>query len=381
MKLAINLFLSFGMLALCLWLVWPAAAERHELALAFRHLEWATFAPYLFAWLGLQLVVHICRSLRWNHLLAPLGVKVPAGPLLAISSVGFMAILALPARLGEFVRPGLLRRRGISASAALGTVAVERIVDGLMISLLVFAAFFSLRGPAAPGWMMPTAYAALGVFAAALVFLVFAMWRAEATVQFCLRMSLLPRIAPRIATLIEVKALEMIRGFAVLKDKKNLIAFCAWSIVYWTANGLGVWVLAQAFDLPLSLVGGFAVMGLVAVGISLPNSPGLVGQFQWLTLLGLSLYLPGVTDKSHALFAPALAYAIAQHLLQVGWYVGMGALGIASPWVSFSDLRKARSSSSVTTETVLPATVPPVDKKLALAGAGGDDPPDASLPR
>ena len=38
-----------------------------------------------------------------------------AGPLLAISSVGFMAILALPARLGELVRPGLLRKRGISA--------------------------------------------------------------------------------------------------------------------------------------------------------------------------------------------------------------------------------------------------------------------------
>src|SRR5436190_8544426 len=142
MKLAINLFLSLAMLALCLWLVWPGASERHDLALAFERLEWGTFAPYLFAYIGLQLVVHICRSLRWNHLLAPLGVKVPAGPLLAISSVGFMMILAFPARLGEFVRPGLLRKgRYTTASAALGTVAVERIVDGLVISLLVFGAF------------------------------------------------------------------------------------------------------------------------------------------------------------------------------------------------------------------------------------------------
>ena len=37
----------------------------------------------------------------------------------------------------EFVRPALLRKRGhISGSAVLGTVAVERIVDGLMVSLL-----------------------------------------------------------------------------------------------------------------------------------------------------------------------------------------------------------------------------------------------------
>src|SRR4029079_19688476 len=102
--------------------------------------------------------------LRWNYLLAPLGITIPNGPLLAISSVGFMAILALPARLGEFVRPGLLRKRGVAATAGLGTVAVERIVDGLLVSVFVFVAFFALRGPASPRWMMPTAYAALGIF-------------------------------------------------------------------------------------------------------------------------------------------------------------------------------------------------------------------------
>jgi uncharacterized protein (TIRG00374 family) len=378
MRLAVNLALSFGMLALCLWLVWPDAGERAQLSDAFGRLEWGSFAPYLLAFLGLQIVVHVCRSLRWNHLLAPLGVKIPPGPLLAISSVGFMAILALPARLGEFVRPGLLRRRGVSGSSALGTVAVERIVDGLMISLFVFGAFYAVRGPNAPGWMMPTAYLALGVFAAALVFLVFAMWRPEATVRTSLRLSLLPHLAPRLARVIEDKLLEMIRGFAVLRDRRNLVAFLAWSLVYWTANGLGVWVLALGFDLPLSVMGGLATMGLVAVGISLPNSPGLVGQFQWFTLLGLSLYLgpgvmcdPGATCS--ALHAQALAFAITSHLVQVVWYVAMGALGLASPWVSFADLRSARRAAAK------PAAEP--GEKLAPAAAGGDDPSDAVAPR
>src|ERR1041384_2042781 len=167
MRLAINLTLSLGMLALCTWLVWPAAVERGEIHEVLARLRWADFAPYLAGYAALQIVVHLCRSLRWNHLLAPLRVRVPAGPLLAISSVGFMAILALPARLGEFVRPGLLRKgKYTTASAALGTVAVERIVDGLIISLLVFCAFFAHRnvgGAGAPSWMMPTAYAALAV--------------------------------------------------------------------------------------------------------------------------------------------------------------------------------------------------------------------------
>lgn len=348
MKLAVNLILSFGMLALCLWLVWPDAVDRDRIEHALRGLEWSEFAPYLAVYFGLMLLQHLCRALRWNYLLAPLKIRIPNGPLLAISSVGFMAILALPARLGEFVRPGLLRRRGISASAALGTVAVERIIDGLMISLFVFVAFFALRGPDSPGWMMPTAYAALGIFAAALVFILFAMRKPEATVAFCLRWSLLERFVPRIARAIEGKLLEMIRGFAVLRDLPNLGKFCIWTIVYWSANGLTVWVLARAFHLDLSLIGGFAIMGLVGVGISLPNSPGLVGQFQWFTLLGLSLYLgQGVMDdcavgQDTCLHATALAFAIVHHLFQVIWYVGMGALGLATPWVSFSDLRHAR---------------------------------------
>jgi uncharacterized protein (TIRG00374 family) len=359
MKLAINLALSFGMLALCLWLVWPGAAERHELVLAFERLEWVSFAPYLFGFFGLQIVVHLCRSLRWNHLLAPLGVKIPPGPLLAISSVGFMAILALPARLGEFVRPTLLRRYKVSGSSGLGTVAVERIVDGLLISLFVFIAFFSLRGPNAQSWMMPTAYTALGVFSAALAFVLFAMWRSEPTVDFCLRISLLPRIAPRISAIIRTKLLDLIRGFSVIRDKKNLIAFVAWSLVYWTCNGLGVWLLTRAFGIPISVMGGMATMALVAIGISLPNAPGLVGQFQWFTLLGLSLYLgPEVLREGSALHPLALAAAITQHLLQVAWYVAMGFLAFATPWVSFSDLRKARVGV-VTLDSTVTVDVPP----------------------
>jgi glycosyltransferase 2 family protein len=296
--------------------------------------------PYLAIYGVLLVVVQLCRSLRWNNLLAPLGVRIPAGPLLAISAVGFMAILALPARLGEFVRPGLLRRRGISATAALGTVAVERIVDGLLISLFVFGAFFSLRGPNAPSWMMPTAYAALAVFSAALVFIVFAMRWPARTVAVSLRMTLLPKLAPRIATVIETKLLDMIRGFDVLKDRKNLATFVLWSVVYWGANGAGVWVLARAFGLELSLVGSYAVMGLIAVGIILPNAPGLVGQFQWFTLLGLTLYLgPDANTEHTALYATTFAFANVHYGLQVGWYILCGAIGLLTPWVSFSELR------------------------------------------
>ncbi|NVB84287.1 MAG: flippase-like domain-containing protein [Kofleriaceae bacterium] len=348
MKLALNLGLSLGMLALCAWLVWPDATTRQQLSATFQALEFAKFAPYLAAYIGLLVIVQLTRSLRWNFLLAPLGVRVPSGPLLAISSVGFMAILALPARLGEFVRPGLLRKRGVSATAALGTVAVERIIDGLLVSLFVFGAFFALRGPDSPGWMMPTAYAALGIFALAMVFLIGALKWPEKSVGFWLKLSLLPRLAPRIANAIERKLLEMIRGFEVMRDTKNLASFVAWSLVYWICNGLGVYVLARGFGLELGLVGTFATMGLVAVGITLPNSPGLVGQFQWFTLLGLSLYIPGAATKGSAIYGTTFAMANVHYGLQVVWYVLCGALGLATPWVSFHDIIDVRRSEPKT---------------------------------
>jgi len=360
MRLAINLVLSFGMLAVCLYFIWPSPDNRHLLAEAARAMSWAEFWPYLAAYLGLMGVVHFCRTWRWNNLLAPLGVRLGFGRLFAISSVGFLAILALPARLGEFVRPSLIRQKGhISASAALGTVAVERVVDGLMVSLFVFGALFSLRGPGAPGWMMPTAYAALGVFAAALIFLVFAMRRPEATVDFCLKMSLMRRFAPRAAASIREKLLEMIRGLAVLRDFRNLAVFVLWSLIYWTANGLTVLVMARAFGLPLTPIGAYASMGVVAVGIMLPNAPAIAGQFQYFTLVGLSLYLGRevLQDKPpHPLYISSMLMATVHYLLQVAWYTTAGVLGLASKHVAWADLVRSRKVGPAPATSDDPAT-------------------------
>ncbi|WP_428266126.1 lysylphosphatidylglycerol synthase transmembrane domain-containing protein [Haliangium sp.] len=335
MKLAINIVLSLVMLAICLFLVWPAPEDQGRLGEALARLD----LLYLAGFLGVLAVVHFFRSWRWNYLLAPLGVRLGAGRLLAVSSVGFMAILALPARLGEFVRPALLRKKGeISATAVLGTVAVERIIDGLLVSLLVFAAFFALRGPGAPGWMMPTAYAALGVFSAALVFLGFAMRWPQQTVTLAVTLTGARWYAPRLADVLREKLLNMISGFLVMSDRRNLAWFALWSLVYWLANGVSLWVLAQGFGLELSVVGAFATMGLVAVGITLPNSPGLVGQFQWFTQLGLSLYL----GEAVGMGPDGLAFAIVLHGGQVVWYMLMGGLALATPYVSLRELWSAR---------------------------------------
>ena len=347
MKLVVNILLSLAVLAVCLRLVWPTDQAQHDLRRAMDTLSFAEFWPYLLGYVGLLATTHFCRAWRWNNLLHPIGVKLPPGRLLAISSVGFMAILVLPARLGEFVRPALIRKKGeVSASAALGTIAVERIVDGLLVSLFVFGAFFALRGPNAPGWMMPTAYTALGVFVAAMLFLTFALRWPEQTVRIAVRMTFAHLYAPRFARVLEEKLLSMISGFLVLKDRRNLVIFCLWSVVYWVANGMSVYVLAHGFGLQLSIVGAFATMGLVAVGITLPNAPALMGQYQWFTTLGLGLYL----DKATAA-GDGLLFAIALWGIQVIWYIGVGVLAMSTRYVSFREVLQSRKDATAADAT------------------------------
>lgn len=337
MKLAINIGLSLITLVVCVWLAWPSPADRAEMRVAITTMD----LQYVLASVAFLPFIHFCRSVRWKNLLAPLGVQLPMGRLLAISSVGFMAILALPARLGEFVRPALIRKRGeISASAALGTIAVERVIDGLFISLVVFFAFLTMHGPHSPDWMMPTAFAALGIFSLALVFLLLSLRWPEWTVNTAVSLTLARYYAPRLADLLREKLASMLRGFIVLADRRNLLVFVAWTAVYWTANGLSVWLLAKGFaSIDLPVIGAFAIVGLVAVGIMLPNSPGLVGQYTWFAMQGLSLSVGFELGRGGV----GNAFASLLYGIQVIWYIGMGALAFVTPYVSLTDIWESRT--------------------------------------
>ncbi|HEY3593035.1 MAG TPA: lysylphosphatidylglycerol synthase transmembrane domain-containing protein, partial [Polyangiaceae bacterium] len=88
-------------------------------------------------YLALCIVWNTVRATRWRHLLAPIA-HVPLRRIVAVSWIGYAAILVLPLRAGEIVRPYMMRQKGrISMAAATGTVGAERIIDGLFITLLL----------------------------------------------------------------------------------------------------------------------------------------------------------------------------------------------------------------------------------------------------
>ena len=108
----------------------------------------------------------------------------------------------------------------------------------------------------------------------------------------------------------------------------------------------------QLAGLDLPLAGAYATMALTGVVITLPNSPGLVGQFHWFTTLGLSLYMPAAVAQS-----AGLAYAIVLHGIQVVWYLAAGAISLAACRISFADMIGMGDADQFTARGEIPVTV------------------------
>ena len=271
--------------------------------------------------------VHLLRAWRWKFLLRPIGVSLPFSRLMIISTVGFMAILALPFRLGEFARPYYVAKESQSRmSEVLGTVAVERIVDGLVIAILLFATYLFSLAPGArpyPPVLAFSAWLALLGFLGLTAFLGFALRWPDATIRMLLTTTLLRRFAPKFADKLADQLRALIRGFRALGHARDILPFLAQTALYWTANGLGMWLLARLMNLPIPIHAAFAAMAFTGVLISLPNAPGLVGQFHAGILLALAAYLP-----DSVLASVGGAYAIAVHGIQFVWYVVLGLLAL-----------------------------------------------------
>ena len=77
---------------------------------------------YLLPALAAMVLMQILRSVRWGLILRPLA-KVDQFSLFSVTNVGFLAIIAIPARLGELARPYLITKKSrIRMSAVSGSL-------------------------------------------------------------------------------------------------------------------------------------------------------------------------------------------------------------------------------------------------------------------
>ena len=103
-------------------------------------------------------------------------------------------------------------------------------------------------------------------------------------------------------------------------------------------NAWGMSVLARAFDIQLSLVQSFTVLGVLVVGVMIPAGPGMVGTFQAATVLGLSLFVP-----SAALDTRGTAYANVLWAVQLAFTTALGLFFLFSRHIRIAQIFAAPS--------------------------------------
>jgi uncharacterized protein (TIRG00374 family) len=290
------------------------------------------YLPVYLASLG---VIHLLRTVRWGILLEPVA-KIPFARLNAVSAVGFTALLILPFRLGEFARPYLIADRPrLRVSAALSTVVVERVADGIFTTLLLLVTLFAVpEGTPHLGEIRKAGYVMVALFGGLMVFLVVAYLNRELAVRFMSRL-LRPfshRFAEHAAGMLDA----FIRGLRLVPSKRKLGLFIVLTAAYWGLNGWGMQLMARAFDLDIQLTGAFTILGVLVAGVMIPAGPGMVGTFQLAAAFGLSLFVP--EEVAHT---RGVAWANVLWASQVGFQLLLGAVFLFSSHIKISRIFKS----------------------------------------
>ena len=336
-----------GGVSLALVLLLLYQVDLGELKDALRDADYSLLAPSI----AIYFVAVWFRAARWRYLLAPIAA-IPVRRLYPVVIMGYMANNLLPVRLGEVVRSYLLaRQENLNTSSALGTIAVERVYDG--ITLLAFAAL------AAP-WLL-----LLGEFdgaadvsrTAGLIFLVgtilaFSIFLALFTLlgssaSFANRMEGWLNIVPA-GPRPKVKELfrTFVAGLAVLNSPGKHLALFIYSLPVWLLECSMYFMLAYAFGIDEHF-GSVWVLLLVTLlltatsnlATAIPSAIGGIGPFeivaqQTLMALGVGASLAG-------------AYGGFVHL--VALWLPVNLVGLVLLWKNNLSLREmsAASRSSV----------------------------------
>jgi hypothetical protein len=243
----------------------------------------------------------LLRAARWHLLLRPLGA-IRLRETVLVGLAGSMWIALLPLRLGEFARPVFVAQRStIGVRPALGTVALERVVDGLLVCGIFFASVVPPSDRADIDALYRATFGVVAAFAAALLVLLVMALRPELAGRVIRAVA--GRIAPKLAETAAGVVSGIAQGLRALPSAGPLLGFVALSVGYWAANAGGMWILAQGCGLDLTLLQAAAVMSVMNIALIVPGGPAQFGVFQTGVALGLHMFVaPEMIHQQGSLF-------------------------------------------------------------------------------
>jgi hypothetical protein len=310
----------------------------------FQHVRWWVMGPYFLTILGFNYF----RSVRWRFLLRSIAT-VPKRRLLAVSCIGFAAILLLPFRIGEVVRPYMIRtapderlppgQRPITLTAATSSIVAERVIDGLYLSIVLALALLLVPTvrplpetvvgiPVTVQSVRNGGYYMLLLFCVAFmtiaVFYFARSWAHRTTLAVVGKVSM--PLAEKLATMAE----KFADGLHVLGRGRDAAGFFLETTGYWLTNALGMWLLAwgsgvvHADGTGPTFGEACALMGLLGCTILIPGPPGLLGVFQAGLYAAMTMYYP-----THVVTGPGAAFVFLLYSTQVVFQLVTAAVSLA----------------------------------------------------
>lgn len=290
-------------------------------------------------WLILAAIVvtmqtYVFRAIRWRVLLQPIG-PTRFRTAFRTTIIGFAALFLLPARIGEVLRPYLLARQdGLNATSTFATVIIERLLDVVAV-LFLFALAIPLAGVPVG---RDVGVAGIAAGAGALVALIALAVLAGHPERLGRWVAALSRWLPeRFGMKLSHIARTFAEGLRVMRNPAHLALAMVWSLPLWICIALDIWLTTLAFDLTLSAIGSFLVMGYLTVGVSFPT-PGGTGGFHYFYQLAMtSLFGADVTV--------AAAAAIVLHAVS---FIPVTILGLVFMWqdgLTLAGLKTMRSAA------------------------------------
>jgi hypothetical protein len=327
----------------------------------FVHVQWWTLPAYAVSYMAMTWF----RSVRWRFLLHSIAV-VPKKRLLRVSLIGFAAILLLPWRLGEIVRPYMVRtppnkrgdggpesRRPITLTAAASSVVAERVIDGLYVSIVLAVALVFVPTvhplpdhvvglPVSVAQVRKAGYVMLGVFGTLFttiaVFYFARSWAHRMTFAVVGKVS--QRLAEKLSGLFE----KFADGLHVFGRRDDALGFLVETTCYWFINIGGMWLLAwgcgvvHADGTAPTFGEACALMGMLGCAVLIPGPPGMLGVFQAGIYAAMTMYYP-----TSIVVGPGAAYVFLLYASQVVLTTLMGAVALGFERGGLKTIEEAES--------------------------------------
>jgi len=225
------------------------------------------------------------KVIRWQVMLSTSDRRVGMGKALIALLIGQTLNWYVPGRVGDLGRVYLIGNYGARRSFALGTVALEKILDLLCYVLIFLLTLLLFPLPAIVNDSVYT-LSAVTLILIVTVFLL-AHYPSEIIAQLKRLIVFLPR---RIQTAITPRLESGMQSLLIVRSRPELSRLAFWSAVVWGTAILTNHLAALAIGIHLPVLASMVVLVMLQAGVSVPTVPGRIGIFQYLCILALGLF-------------------------------------------------------------------------------------------